>query len=540
MIRWAEGVVVEERVVTGGRISAESFLEREQRESAKGTPEKMVVGPALPPSVLEARRNLHFFIRTSHIFLSYKAFQAQSGIYARITGAGSDTVDSWWSRQHDWGGRQLYSMACDMKGFHLKGAQWLGTRPDIAPKEWVTHLSKLQDRCPEMPLSQVCSIVEAELGGDMDSLFASFDAKPIGSASIAQVHRARLRCGGWLRWARASRPVAIKVQRPGTEARMLGDLKDLRAFFSVGFVRKGLAWEPSVILDQVEEETRMEFDFEFEARTMDSARRVVQGGGLRIRAPPVAIPRSVSGMVTPRVLTMELLPGEPLSRLEAASDLSDKQRARVGRSMLGALGATFGRMLFDDGLGLVHADPHPGNILLAPRRLPRPSLNVGLIDWGQSRVYDLPTRLRLAALVEALCAAGDADGRATSPKILRCFEDLGVTWKSELPIEAQRAAIAASATEMFDTVPIPPPFSGDPTSPNYALAALELTAFPTDLVYFFRATQILRALTEHTGADWSLAHEWRPHARRLLRRKGRNPKNWVMTETTTVLPGKSR
>ena len=136
-------------------------------------------------------------------------------------------------------------------------------------------------------------------------------------------------------------------------------------------------------------------------------------------------------------------------------------------------------------------------------------------------------RLRFAALIDALCKAGDADGRSRSPEVLRRFRDL-IDYNTTKSADEQRRRIAAAATDLFDTRPIPAPFNADPLSPNYHSAGLDLTKFPPEIIYLFRATQILRAITEQGGFEWSLAHEWRDDARRLLRRKGRDQRNWVL------------
>lgn len=534
-------------------------------------------GARLPQPVLDARRNLHFFARATYLFISYRAFKMKTDIIANVRGDSPEVVDAAWAQQHDWGGQQIYKMAVDLRGFHLKGAQWLSARPDICPPEWVTYLSRLQDQCPPLSREQVEEVIQSELGVPISKAFCEWDDDPIGCASIAQVHRAMLQpsSAGWhWPWRRKRRPVAVKVQRPGAEYLMIRDLRNLRMFFSVPEVRKSLAWEPSVIFDQVEKETNAEFNFRGEAAAMDAAAAVMRrppGSKLfrwlrraALYTPPVAIPTSVPGMVSKRLLVMELLPGTQLSRLkrdereaahtqlssgpsslsqhpvanaatESSNDLPpDPQRPRLSRvermisgRLLAALGKAYGRMLFDDGFGGVHADPHPGNILLRGAT-GFGGLQIGLVDWGQVKCFDLSMRLRLARMIEALCAAGDDAGRASSDEVMEAFRSVGVNWNSTKPLHVQRAAVAAVATEWYDTTPMPRPYSPDPTSPDYPVLQLgELTAFPTELLYFFRATQYLRAMTDAFGLQSSIAHLWRPHARRLLRRHGQDPNAWA-------------
>ena len=507
--------------------------------------------PLLPQPIADARRNLHFFTRVSFLFASYKSFQAQTRVQAWITRADQAAIDAAWSKQHDWGGRALYRLACDLKGYHLKGCQWLGSRPDIAPPEFVLHLSKLQDRCPPLALSEVEAVIDSETGSRLAEAFSEFDEEPLGSASIAQVHSARLPPAGLLR---RRKKVAVKVQRPGARYVMLRDLAMVKTFLCHPAVRRSFAWDPAVIMQQVEGETRMEFDFEAEASAMDSAARVLnrrRGGLLNPRGwlrggGRVAVPRSIAGMVTPRLLVMERLDGLTLSRLAVASgaavpqavssgaaaasrDRLGRQERRVARRMLRSLGEAYGQMLFEDGFGGIHADPHPGNILLAPSLV---GVRVGLVDWGQTKTFDLSARLRLARLTLALSSYGDADGRNRSDALLQAFVGLGVEWDSTKPESLQHAAAAATAIEWFDTRPVPSPFSSDPTSSNYPMNSLgEITAFPVELVYLVRCTQILRALGDHAGVEWSLADAASAPARRLLRRHGGRAQNWDYTST---------
>ena len=206
----------------------------------------------------------------------------------------------------------------------------------------------------------------------------------------------------------------------------------------------------------------------------------------------------------------------------------------MARRMLRSLGEAYGQMLFEDGFGGIHADPHPGNILLAPALV---GVRVGLVDWGQTKTFDLSARLRLARLTLALSSYGDADGRNRSDALLQAFVGLGVEWDSTKPESLQHAAAAATAIEWFDTRPVPSPFSSDPTSSNYPMNSLgEITAFPVEFVYLVRCTQILRALGDHAGVEWSLADAASAPARRLLRRHGRRAQNWEYTSTRLSSP----
>jgi len=86
----------------------------------------------VPQAVLDLKRNLHYLGRAGYVFSSYKAFQLKTKVAKSIIKPDRETIDEWWSAQHDWGGRQMYGLACDLEGFHLKALQWLGSRPDLA------------------------------------------------------------------------------------------------------------------------------------------------------------------------------------------------------------------------------------------------------------------------------------------------------------------------------------------------------------------------------------------------------------------------
>jgi hypothetical protein len=119
----------------------------------------------------------------------------------------------------------VYGAMVRLRGFWLKTGQFMSSRADVVPDAWLAHLSKLQDAVPPAPWEEVRSTIEAELGGPVDSLFASFEHIPIAAASIAQVHRATLPNG---------RRVAVKVKHKHIAEILPQDLKHLRKI--VGWV----------------------------------------------------------------------------------------------------------------------------------------------------------------------------------------------------------------------------------------------------------------------------------------------------------------
>ena len=124
-------------------------------------------------------------------------------------------MDERWSRFHRTSAESVYQTAIDLRGLILKGCQFLGSRADVLPREWVEVLSRLQDRVPPKTFATARRTVERELGAELSDVFDEFSKRPIASASLAQVHRARLKNG---------QPVAVKIQYPEIERLIRGDL----------------------------------------------------------------------------------------------------------------------------------------------------------------------------------------------------------------------------------------------------------------------------------------------------------------------------
>ena len=168
-------------------------------------------------------------------------------------------MDQRWSAFHRGSARQIHRLALELGGLILKGCQFLGARADVVPREYVTVLSRLQDRVPPRSFAVVRRTVEAELGAPLASVFAEFSPRPVGAASLAQVHDARLRDG---------RRVAVKVQYPEIAAQVRGDLANLRSLFrAVGWLERDLDLLP--IFDELAQQMPRELDFENEGRNAE-------------------------------------------------------------------------------------------------------------------------------------------------------------------------------------------------------------------------------------------------------------------------------
>ncbi|GAY51009.1 hypothetical protein CUMW_130980 [Citrus unshiu] len=162
------------------------------------------------------QRSFQFWVRAAEIYAGYKAFQVRVSFVKDV-----QKQDAMWEIQHELAAEKIYAMCSDLGGFFLKVAQVVG-KPDLAPAAWVRRLVTLCDRAPATPYDTVQLVVENELGRSVSEMFETFDPDPLGSASIAQVHRARLRGD--------KDDVVVKVQHPGVRDLMMTDIRNLQAF----------------------------------------------------------------------------------------------------------------------------------------------------------------------------------------------------------------------------------------------------------------------------------------------------------------------
>ena len=273
-----------------------------------------------------------------------------------------------WHTQHRRNAEELYAAAVELQGPILKGAQWLGARPDLLPRESIEVLSRLQDRVPARPYAVMRRVVEHELGRPLGAVFESFAKAPVASASLAQVHEARLLDG---------RRVAVKVQYPEIATLVHADLGSLRLVLgALARVERDFEWEP--LLGELAEALPRELDFTQEGR---AAERMADQ--LRARG-DVRIPTIHWEWSTSRVLVMEYVEGIPIHDVRAlrAAGVAEE---RVARLLL----EVFAEQLLVH--GFFHADPHPGNLRVDPAG-PR----LVLLDFGLTK--ELPSDFRTAML----------------------------------------------------------------------------------------------------------------------------------------------
>src|ERR687897_495867 len=201
--------------------------------------------------------------------------------------------DEDWELQHRRGAGRVLDAAAALGGTLIKAAQFASARPDLLPAPYIESLSELQDRVPPQPWTVIEGAVAREIGRPIREAFEEFEREPVASASIAQVHWARLSDG---------RRVAVKVQYPGIAQLMEADLAALEGIFgAISRLEPTINLQP--ILDYLRWTLPMELDFRREARAIAELK------GAMSHRDDVLIPEVVEGMNTERLLVMEFVEG---------------------------------------------------------------------------------------------------------------------------------------------------------------------------------------------------------------------------------------
>jgi ubiquinone biosynthesis protein len=286
----------------------------------------------------------------SDLYLGYAALRERARWFPGLV------LPEDWRLVHRRGAGRLLDTAEALGGTLIKAGQFASTRSDLLPAPYVEALSSLQDRVPPQPRTVIEEAVARELGCPIPEVFSEFDGRPIAAASIAQVHRARLRDG---------REVAVKVQYPGIAALIEADLGALEAIFAaVARLEPQIRLQP--IADYLRWTLPLELDFRREARAIAELRDALS------ERDDVVIPEVVEDLTTERLLVMGLVEGVKITDKEALAEAGVSPRA-----VAELLNDAYADQLFRR--GVLHADPHPGNLMVQPGRS-RPRLV--LLDHG--------------------------------------------------------------------------------------------------------------------------------------------------------------
>ena len=317
----------------------------------------------------------------------------------------------------------------------LKFGQVLAMRRDLLAEPYIRELERLQDQLPPIPFHTVQATVERQLGKPLDRLFRSFEREPRATATIAQVHEARLRDG---------RHVVVKVRRPGLEAVIAEDIATLRylALLLESLFPKLLDVGLAAMVVEFENTLHRETDFRREARNI----RRFRAAWARFRG--VWIPDVVPARSNAAVLTMVYSPG---TRIDAYA----KRHPGRTKRQCSILVNFMLRSILED--GVFHADPHPGNVFVLPDG------RISLVDFGMIGELDESTRDSLTHLLDAVVQSdpsgvvnsylemaelsGHVDRSALKSKVRNILQDMHGLEPSELSFGNTLAALLRAGTE---------------------------------------------------------------------------------------------
>jgi len=277
---------------------------------------------------------------------------------------------------------------------YIKLGQIVSSGRGLFPEELVAEFRSLRDKVPPEPFSEVRRVVEAELGRPLAEVFERFDETCLASASIAQVHAARLRSG---------EEVVVKVQRGSVERLVARDIRAMAwiAPFLVGRIPIAALANPPALVELFAETISEELDFRLEAENMLDIARVLRDSGSAV----VIVPRPHPALVTRRMLVMERLEGWNYEEAEAMRAAGIDTAAVLRALMISFLE---GAMIY----GVFHGDLHGGNLFVMRDG------RVALLDFGMTGRMDEKQRLAFLRMM-VTGAMNDVRGQ------LAAFRDLG-------------------------------------------------------------------------------------------------------------------
>jgi len=378
----------------------------------------------------------------------------------------------------------------DLGTTFIKLGQVLSTRSDLVGPEVAAELSRLQRNTPADPADVAVATVERELKRPIGECFLEFNREAMASASIGQVHRAKLPNGG---------PVVVKVQHPGIEATIRRDLNILSSLAALAETQTELKrYQPAALVREFRQTLMRELDFRREMRNLQQFRRSFAADH------SVVFPKPYPNLSTSRVLTMQRLAGT------SVGDTEQLQHRHVDREATARQGArVFVQMIFRD--GLYHADPHPGNILVMAGG------RVGILDGGMVGRIDDELRERI---VEVLLAAADRDAP-------RLADVIAVVCMA--PANLDRGGLSADLTEVFGQYGTQ---AVDQFDVGGALTAVTRILHEYNLVMPSRLSMLIKCLIvlEGTGkglnAGFNLAELLEPFRRQFVLQQF-SPQTWL-------------
>jgi ubiquinone biosynthesis protein len=369
----------------------------------------------------------------------------------------------------------------DLGPTFIKLGQMLSTREDLLPPEWTEELTRLHTSVAPVPFEELLPVIERSLGRPASEVFVDLEREPIGSASIAQVHRARLRDGG--------RDVVLKVRRPGIEAKIEADMRLLAHLARVieSEVPEARRYQPARVVEEFRRSLMRELDLALEARNIERFARNFQD------EPHVLIPKVYMAWTSSLMNVQEHIDGV------RGEDHAGIERAGLDAKQLALRGAeAVLKMILVD--GFFQADPHPGNVIYLPGN------RLAIIDVGM--VGRLST-VRRNQIIDVVSGIAHRDHEP----ILEVLLD----WAGEDPVDEER--LAADVDELvtdFADLPLKEIRVGALLGRLTAVVREHGIVLPSDLTLMFKALVTLEGSARKYDPDFRLVDRLKPFVDRAL------------------------
>lgn len=378
-------------------------------------------------------------------------------------------------------GIQLRNALQSLGPTFIKLGQIASSRRDVVPEPIALELEKLQDDVQAIDYSVVREIIERELGEAPETLFAEFDEEALATASIGQVHVAKLHSG---------EEVAVKVQRPDIEHIILTDLGILNNL--VRMMHQRVEWVRTYRIREIVEEFSHsllnELDYLLEGRNGERVARQFA------EDPTIKIPRIYWDYTTKKVLTMEMIHGIKVNKYDELEEKGyDKKQIaeRITDAMLY-------QILVE---GFFHGDPHPGNIFILPNN------KVAFLDFGMVGRLSDDMKYHFASIIINI-QAGDLDG------IIDTFNTWGLLDRVE-NLHALRRDIDSLLQKYYD-VPINQLSLGNVMLEMFTIAYKHRIEIPTDIAILAKVILTLESIISNLDPDLSIMDAIEPYGRQLF------------------------
>lgn len=366
----------------------------------------------------------------------------------------------------------------------IKLGQILSTRPDIIPKEYADEFGKLQDKVPCIPFEEIETQIQREFGYPVEELFSEFSPIPLAAASIAQVHRGRLKSG---------EEVVVKVRRPGIKQVIETDLDILMglAYLIKNHIPTAEIYDPIGIVKEFRRTISREMDFAREGHTID--RFAINFAN----SDTVHVPQVHWSLTSEGALTMEYVDGIKVSHLERLREEGYDLKAIAHNGA-----DSFLKQVLID--GLFHGDPHPGNFFILPGN------RICMLDYGMVGRLDTELKYQLADLLLAILQR-DVESVITL-----------LLYSGDITEDIDTKHLKRDLSELIDDyyeIPLQEINAGKLLTEFIEILTLYRIKFPADLMLLGKALITIEGIGRQLDPAFNMISHLRPFMEKLVRDK---------------------